>query len=378
MFGLIVFIVSSSVSLAFAQYGAPELPSPLYPFNGGNSFSPAPFAPANDQSWNDFMWWKSLAGSPVESVPGLVDPYDDAPDSFNQWLLTGGPNGGMPTGITPAAYAKFTQHSNPAAAYVAYGLFSNPLGHESDIPALGSTLFQPGNDMFWLLQLLQGNNRVDGSPIDNNMIRQYSYLLNSQPPHSVDPIANYWAFTNAGGVEQPSSRKRRSADEAHEAAAEAHGIAAEAAAIADAAAIEAEETAILEAYAAEQAAIDYQEWYEGTYVPWYHDYQMQMMQYEQAMMLYEAAQMRQLVPSNPFGDVAFGNPFPFYSKTNYMQSLFTDVKGLDPQATYKEPYNKWVCERESSKPLTENDSCWIPSTATREGYCGYVEAGTCV
>merc|ERR1719153_1993836 len=247
MIGAIVYLISSSVCLAVATYGAGSLPSPLYPFNGGNSFSPAPFAPANDQSWNDFMWWKSLAGSPVESVPGLVDPYDEAPDSFNQWLLTGGPNGGMPTGITPASYAKFTQHSNPAAAYVAYGLFSNPLGHESDIPALGSTLFQPGNDMFWLLQLLQGNNRAEGSPIDNNMIRQYSYLLNSQPPHSVDPIANYWAFTNAGGViEQPSyTRRRRSADEAQEAAAEA-----------DAAALEAEETAILEAYVAEQAAID--------------------------------------------------------------------------------------------------------------------------
>merc|ERR1719228_2118633 len=139
--------------------------------------------------------------------------------------------------------------------------------------------------------------------IDNNLIRQYSYLLNSQPPNAVDPIANYWAFSNAGGVIEPlpTSRRRRSADEAHEAAAEAHGIAAAAAAVA-------EEIANLEAYEAEQAAIDYQEWYEGTYVPWYQDYQIQMMQYEHAMMLYEAARMRQLVPSNPFGDVAFGNP----------------------------------------------------------------------
>jgi len=313
----------------------------------------------------------------VESVPGLVDPYDEAPDSFNQWLLTGGPNGGMPTGITPAAYAKFTQHSNPAAAYVGYGLYSNPLGHESDVPALGSTLFQPGNDMFWLLQLLQGKNRDPNAAIDNNLIRQYSYLLNSQPPNPVDPIANYWAFSNAGGVIEPettSSRRRRSADEAHEAAAEAHGIAAEAAAVAEAAALEADE-----AYEAEQAAIDYQEWYEGTYVPWYHDYQMQMMQYEQAMMMYEAARMRQLVPSNPFGDVAFGNPFPFYSKTNYMQSLHTDVAGLDPQATYAEQYSKWKCERLSDKPTpAEGQQCWIPTTATDEGVCGEIDTGVCV
>merc|ERR1712000_736287 len=207
-----------------------------------------------------------------------------------------------------------------------------------------------------------------GSPIDNNLIRQYSYLLNSQAPLAVDPIANYWAFDNAGGVieHSSSSRRRRSADEAHDAAAEAHGIAAEAAAIADAAALEAEE-----------AAIDYQEWYEGTYVPWYQDYQMQMMEYEHAMMLYESAKLRQLVPSNPFGDVAFGNPFPFYSKTNYMQSLHTDVAGLNPEATYAEAYNKWVCERESGPdPLSQADGtkCWISS----EGVCGKVSGSTCI
>merc|ERR1712000_127766 len=109
---------------------------------------------------------------------------------------------------------------------------------------------------------------------------------------------------------------------------------------------------------------------------------VQMMQYEHAMMLYEAAKLRQLVPSNPFGDVAFGNPFPFYSKTNYMQSLHTDVVGLSPEATYAEPYNKWVCEREfgPSNPLEQDDGekCWIPSTTTDEGVCGVVSNGSCV
>merc|ERR1712142_1348385 len=37
--------------------------------------------------------------------------------------------------------------------------------------------------------------------------------------------------------------------------------------------------------------------------------------------------MRQLVPSNPFGDVSFGNPYPLYSKASYMQSLFDSVSG---------------------------------------------------
>jgi len=58
--------------------------------------------------------------------------------------------------------------------------------------------------------------------------------------------------------------------------------------------------------------------------------------------------------------------------------LHTDVAGLDPQATYAEPYNKWKCERLSDKPTPANgQQCWIPSTATDEGVCGEVVAGSC-
>merc|ERR1712000_450687 len=102
------------------------------------------------------------------------------------------------------------------------------------------------------------------------------------------------------------------------------------------------------------------EWYEGTYVPWYQDYQMGMMEYEYAMVLYEAAKMRQLVPSNPFGDVAFGNPFPFYSKTNYMQSLHTDVKGLNPQATYAELTTSGSARESLTRPrLMDRNAGWM-------------------
>merc|ERR1712112_483674 len=72
----------------------------------------------------------------------------------------------------------------------------------------------PGNDGFWLMQFLQAQNRQPGDPISNNMLKQYSYLLNSQAPHSVDPYANYWAFKNSLSNEGPSSyRQKRSADD---------------------------------------------------------------------------------------------------------------------------------------------------------------------
>merc|ERR1712013_409275 len=120
----------------------------------------------------------------------------------------------MGPGITPGAYQKWTQFSNPAADYIGYGLFSNPLGHKSKLPPLGSTLFQPGNDGFWLMQFLQAQGRQPGDKISNNMLKQYSYLLNSQPPLSVDPYANYWAFKNSLSNEGPSSyRKKRSAED---------------------------------------------------------------------------------------------------------------------------------------------------------------------
>merc|ERR1712179_707198 len=85
------FVFGFLISACSAKSPLPDI-SPLYPFNGGNSFKPTPFAPANDQAW-----------------------------------------------------------------------------------------------------------------IDNNLLNQYNYLLNSQAPLKVDPYANYWAFKN-------SLRKRRSVD----------------------------------------------------------------------------------------------------------------------------------------------------------------------
>jgi len=332
--------------------------SPLYPFNGGNSFEPTPFAPPNDQAWINMMWWKSLAGKPVESQPGPVDPYDEDPLGINQFFLElleqGYPQ------FTPGAYQKLTQFSNPAADYVGYGLFSNPLGHKAKLPPLGSTLFQPGNDLFWLMQFLQAQDRTPGEQISNNLLNQYNYLLNSQAPLSVDPYANYWAFKN-------SQRSRRSVDDDDEEnviveAMVKSSVKEDEDAVAEVAAQDAaeeEESNTDDIYPdilrgqrsyvesdptheeEEEVVVDYRDWYENTYLPWYETWDQQMKEYNLQMMMYEAAQYKKFVPKNPFGEVSFGNPFPFYSKTAYKQSLFDDVKDIDVAPLYKSQYEAW-------------------------------------
>merc|ERR1712126_80282 len=330
----VVFSLFGLFALSSAFYG--KQLKPLYPFNGGESFETTPFAPANDQAWINMMWWKSLAGKPVESAMGPVDPYNTDEFSFNNFLLDAlketDPAKKI-AGITPGAYQKWTQYSNPAADYIGYSLFSNPMGIESDLPAMGSTLFQPGNDLFWLLQWLQGKTRSSGGAIDNSLLKQYSYLLNSQEPYSVDPYANYWAFSNSDPA--PSSRRRRSAEEEEERA-----LGERAAAVGRAPAV---------SEAVEPEVVDYRVWYEETYLPWYEEFERQQEVYEYELMMYEVAQMRQLVPSNPFGDVSFGNPYPLYSKASYMQSLFDSVSGgAAPETTYNSQFVEWkknVCEK---------------------------------
>jgi len=334
--------------------------SPLYPFNGGNSFEPTPFAPPNDQAWINMMWWKSLAGKPVESQPGLVDPYDEDPLGINQFFLEL-LELGLPQ-FTPGAYQKLTQFSNPAADYVGYGLFSNPLGHKAKLPPLGSTLFQPGNDLFWLMQFLQAQDRTPGEQISNNLLNQYNYLLNSQAPLSVDPYANYWAFKN-------SQRSRRSVDDEDDdenvivEAMVKSSVKEDEDAVAEVAAQDAaeeEESNTDDIYPdilrgqrsyvesdptheeEEEVVVDYRDWYENTYLPWYETWDQQMKEYNLQMMMYEAAQYKKFVPKNPFGEVSFGNPFPFYSKTAYKQSLFDDVKDIDVAPLYKSQYEAWV------------------------------------
>merc|ERR1712114_47030 len=397
----VVFSLFGLFALSSAFYG--KQLKPLYPFNGGESFETTPFAPANDQAWINMMWWKSLAGKPVESAMGPVDPYNTDEFSFNNFLLDAlketDPAKKI-AGITPGAYQKWTQYSNPAADYIGYSLFSNPMGIESDLPAMGSTLFQPGNDLFWLLQWLQGKSRGTDGAIDNSLLKQYNYLLNSQEPYSVDPYANYWAFSNSDPA--PSRRRRAAVDEEDNKAVEATvnanmktGDDAADAIAAD----EEEEKALGERAAAEKASleraaagkayvgeavepevVDYRVWYEETYLPWYEEFERQQEVYEYEMMMYEVAQMRQLVPSNPFGDVSFGNPYPLYSKASYMQSLFDSVSGsAAPETTYSSQFVDWkksVCEKDSADPPTAGQRCWDDTTQA----CGTVDAGgtTCV
>merc|ERR1712002_1137107 len=350
----VAVLLSVCSAIPFKPYkGIP----PLYPFNGGESFTPTPFAPANDQAWINMMWWKSLAGKPVESKMGLIDPYNKEAESWNQFLLAMLKDKSKLPGITPGAYQKWTQFSNPAAEYIGYGLFSNPLGHKGSLPPLGSTLFQPGNDQFWLMQFLQAQNRKPGGPISNDMLKQYSYLLNSQAPLSVDPYANYWAFKNSLSNEGPGpsyGRKKRAAgeeehDDDHD---DEH----------DDEEDDEEDmtddtysdilTNLLRggrSYAMSEAdhedehddteVIDYRDWYDNVYLPWYANWEREMMEYKLKMLKYEAAHYQ---VSNPFGDVTFGNPYPFYSKAAYMQSLFDDVDGSKgPKVKYATEYQDW-------------------------------------
>merc|ERR1711875_100051 len=71
----------------------------------------------------------------------------------------------------------------------------------------------------------------------------------------------------------------------------------------------------------EDEVIDYRDWYDNVYLPWYADWEREMNEYKLKMLKYEAAHYQ---VSNPFGDISFGNPYPFYSKASYTQSLFDD------------------------------------------------------
>merc|ERR1711903_185522 len=55
----------------------------------GNQMAKAPFAPANDDAWLNYMFWQSLAGKPVESQSGLVDPYDEVAGSLTNGCRLG-------------------------------------------------------------------------------------------------------------------------------------------------------------------------------------------------------------------------------------------------------------------------------------------------
>merc|ERR1712243_147070 len=142
--------------------------------------------------------------------------------------------------------------------------------------------------------------------------------------------------------------------------------------------------------------VDYLSWYKNTYIPWYQEWEKKKRSFEQKMMIYEASKFRQGIPSNPFGQVSFGNPFPFYSKASYVQYLNGRVQGgSSPQSTYVTQYKAWREQQEKAKceknsnvtnlaELIEcsadadcrirvlGQGCWISSTDTDEGECGIV------
>ena len=95
------------------------------------------------------------------------------------------------------------------------------------------------------------------------------------------------------------------------------------------------------------AVVDYRDWYDNMYLPWYANWEREMNEYKLKMLKYEAAHYQ---VSNPFGDVTFGNPYPFYSEASYRQSLYDDVKkSKGPKVKYQKEYDEW---KTSSPPPT--------------------------
>ena len=91
--------------------------------------------------------------------------------------------------------------------------------------------------------------------------------------------------------------------------------------------------------------IDYRDWYDNVYLPWYANWEREMNEYKLKMLKYEAAHYQ---VSNPFGDVSFGNPYPFYSEASYRQSLFDDVDGSKgPKKKYATEYEDWKTKQSS-------------------------------
>ena len=158
-----------------------------------------PFAPATDQSWLNFLFWNELGGEKVESTNGLVDPYDTADGSFNEWML-GGDSGVMPDEMSPTRYQMYTQSSNPEATRLGYKLFSpGPKDHGiKDVP-----LFQ-NDPLFWALQYSQA--ATPTGALSNAMFHQYNYYLRSLYPQPYHPGVNYLAY-NTGRKKRSTKRK---------------------------------------------------------------------------------------------------------------------------------------------------------------------------
>merc|ERR1712025_963140 len=88
----------------------------------------------------------------------------------------------------------------------------------------------------------------------------------------------------------------------------------------------------------DSAVIDYRDWYENVYLPWYANWERELNEYKLKMLKYEAAHYH---VSNPFGDVDFSNPYPDYSKASYTQSLYDDVDGSKGPKKYQKEYDEW-------------------------------------
>jgi len=122
---------------------------------------------------------------------------------------------------------------------------------------------------------------------------------------------------------------------------------------------------------------EYSKWYNEVYIPWYRQYQKEMNEYYLKLAKYEMDLYKANLPSNPFGGVNEGkNKFYKYSKSAYGNFLHEQVRGLDPETIHKEAFDKWKCERTSTRVdgvIEDGQSCWCYTVGTpvaRAGFCG--------
>jgi len=116
----------------------------------------------------------------------------------------------------------------------------------------------------------------------------------------------------------------------------------------------------------------YNDWYYNVYMPYMNDYQIKLAKYEADMAAWNQAQLDSTMPVNPFGDItnSLSNPYYDYSKKAYNNFLYQQVVDADPQTTHAEAFNKWKCERLSTKAtgdptkIAEGQKCWLSTTQT--------------
>jgi len=164
MAGLLLLMMVYAFGFSSAQNTWPNL---NYPLNYG-----PPFAPANDNAFMNYLFLNQLKDpTSAGSQDPKINPYDDDADSFNTFALWAIEQGLM----TPGAYQRWTQYSDPGATYKGYRGYAAP-GQSS--AGTGLNMFGPNMNWFWYMQMMTSMNQVEGTALDNSMLQNYLMMNN--------------------------------------------------------------------------------------------------------------------------------------------------------------------------------------------------------